>query len=425
MYIKKITQILRKLEIITYASVRRTSDWWQNVSLGPPDPILGLTEAYNLNKHPKKMNIGVGGYKDDEGKPYVLPCVREAEAIIAGKKMDKDYAPIQGIAEFNEQSAKLAFGGESYVIRNSLNVTVQAVSGTGALRLGGAFLKNFFPGSKIIYLPSLTWLNHVPVFKHSGLDIKTYKYYDPETRTLDFCGLMEDIGNMPENSVILFHPIAHNPTGVDPTREQWVEISHAVKRKRLLVFFDMAYQGFVTGDLDADAASVRLFIDECHHILLAQTYSKVMGLYGERIGAFTVITGSEEEAGRVLSQLKILIRAMYANPPLHGARIATEILKSEKLTKQWTDELKGMAQRIISIRQKLKQGLEREGSTRNWDHVISQRGMFCFTGLNPEQVKKLTEDFHIYLNTNGRISIAAVGSNNVDYLAHAIHQVTK
>ncbi|XP_060534385.1 aspartate aminotransferase, mitochondrial-like isoform X2 [Cylas formicarius] len=409
----------------TVRRVRNSSTWWQNVEQGPPDPIMGVVEAFKKDKNPKKVNLSVGAYRTDEGKPYVLPCVRKAEALVIDKKLDKEYAPIQGIAEFNEQSAKLAFGSESYIIQHGFNATVQGLSGTGSLRMGAAFLASFFPGPKVVYLPNPTWANHTPIFKHSGLDLKTYKYYDPNSCSLDFCGMMEDISNIPQKSIILLHAIAHNPTGVDPSQEQWMEISEAIKKKNLLVFFDMAYQGFVSGDLDADAASVRLFIDECHPILLAQSFAKNMGLYGERAGAFTVITDSKEETARVLSQLKILIRAMYSNPPVHGARIVAEILKSPELTCQWKDELKGMADRIMAMRKKLKQGLEKEGSTRNWDHITNQRGMFCFTGLKPEQVKKLTAEFSIYLTMNGRISIAGVGSKNVDYLAHAIHQVSK
>uniref|UniRef100_A0A914WD21 Aspartate aminotransferase n=1 Tax=Plectus sambesii TaxID=2011161 RepID=A0A914WD21_9BILA len=276
-----------------------------------------------------------------------------------------------------------------------------------------------------MYQPSPTWGNHVPICKHSGLDVKTYRYYDKNTCGFDEKGALEDIAKIPERSIILLHACAHNPTGVDPKPEQWKKISEVVKKRNLLVFFDMAYQGFASGDIDRDADAVRMFIKEGHKIVLAQSFAKNMGLYGERVGAFTVVCDSKDEADRVMSQLKILIRPMISNPPVHGARIAHLILSTPELRKQWLADVKGMADRIITMRKQLKENLAKEGSKKNWEHITDQIGMFCFTGMTPEQVAKLTKDYSVYLTKDGRISVAGITSKSVGYLAHAMHQVTK
>lgn len=230
---------------------------------------------------------------------------------------------------------------------------------------------------------------------------------------------------IPEKSIILLHACAHNPTGVDPNPEQWAELSAVVKKRNLFPFFDMAYQGFASGDIDKDAHAVRLFLKEGHKIALAQSFAKNMGLYGERAGAFSIIADNKDEAAKVLSQIKILIRAMYSNPPINGARIVYEILGDAKLRTEWLQEVKGMADRIISVRTKLRDNLKKEGSTKNWQHITDQIGMFCYTGMTPEQVEKLIKEHSVYLTKDGRISMAGVTSKNVEYLAHAMHQVTK
>lgn len=257
------------------------------------------------------------------------------------------------------------------------------------------------------------------------MQLQSYRYYDPKTCGFDFSGALEDISKIPEQSVLLLHACAHNPTGVDPRPEQWKEIATVVKKRNLFAFFDMAYQGFASGDGDKDAWAVRHFIEQGINVCLCQSYAKNMGLYGERVGAFTVICKDADEAKRVESQLKILIRPMYSNPPINGARIASTILTTPDLRKQWLQEVKGMADRIIGMRTQLVSNLKKEGSTHNWQHITDQIGMFCFTGLKPEQVERLTKEFSIYMTKDGRISVAGVTSGNVGYLAHAIHQVTK
>lgn len=406
-------------------ATRSSSSWWAAVQQGPPDAILGVTEAFKKDTNPKKINLGVGAYRDDNGKPYVLPSVQKAENIMHEKSLDKEYAPISGPADFCKLSILLALGDDSEEIKAGANATVQGISGTGSLRIGGAFLSSFFPGPKDIYLPAPSWGNHTPIFKHSGLGVKSYKYYDPKTCGLDFAGALDDISKIPERSAILLHACAHNPTGVDPTPEQWKELSALIKKKNLFPFFDMAYQGFASGSVDKDAFAVRLFVKEGHSIALAQSFAKNMGLYGERAGAFSLITSSKDEATRTMSQLKILIRPMYSNPPIHGSRIVSTILSSPELRAEWLKDVKQMADRIISVRTTLRNNLQNLGSKRNWQHITDQIGMFCFTGMNADQSTRLSKDFSIYLTKDGRISMAGVTSKNVDYLAHGIHEVTK
>ncbi|XP_041455672.1 aspartate aminotransferase, mitochondrial-like [Lytechinus variegatus] len=401
------------------------SSWWDGVEMGPPDPILGVTEAFKRDTNPNKINLGVGAYRDDEGKPFILQSVKQAEEKVRGMNLDKEYLPITGLADFAKGAAKLAFGQDNPLLAEGRNVTVQTISGTGSLRVGANFLRKFFPGNQVVYLPSPSWGNHTPIFKHAGLDVASYRYYDKATCGFDAAGAMEDISKIPENSIILFHACAHNPTGVDPRQEQWKELSQIVKDRKLFPFFDMAYQGFASGSLDTDAWPVRYFMDEGHSLVLSQSFAKNMGLYGERVGGFTVLCSSAEEAKRVESQIKILIRPMYSNPPLNGARIASTILNTPDLYDLWLGELRLMSGRIISMREQLVANLKKEGSTKNWQHITDQIGMFCFTGLKPDQVERMTKEFSIYLTKDGRISVAGVSSKNNAYLAHAMHAVTK
>ncbi|CDQ57967.1 unnamed protein product [Oncorhynchus mykiss] len=403
----------------------RASSWWSEVQMGPPDPILGVSEAYKRDTNPKKMNLGVGAYRDDQGKPYVLSCVRKAEAQIAAKKLDKEYLAIGGLGDFTKACAKLALGDNNEVIKSGRNITIQTISGTGSLRIGANFLSRFHTEARDVYLPKPSWGNHTPIFRDAGMQLKAYTYYDPKTCGFDFQGALNDISKIPEKSVIMLHACAHNPTGVDPRPEQWKEIANLVKKRNLLVFFDMAYQGFASGDIDRDAWAVRYFIEQGHNIVLSQSFAKNMGLYGERVGGFTVVCKDAEEAKRVESQLKILIRPIYSNPPMNGARIAATILNTPDLYKEWLGEVHGMANRIITMRELLVANLKKEGSTQNWQHVIDQIGMFCFTGLKPEQVARLTKEFSVYMTKDGRISMAGVTSGNVGYLAQGIHAVTK
>jgi aspartate aminotransferase len=407
-------------EMLRRAGLRLTSAF-AGVQMGPPDPILGLSVAFNEDKAPLKVNLGVGVYRGDDNKPYVLECVRKAQPIVAGDNME--YAPITGVAGFVTQAQKLAFGNVS-PLKEGRIASSQALSGTGALRLAGDFL-NRFMGNKSILVPSPTWGNHNNVFRDSGLKVGNYRYYAKTTNSLDINGLLEDLSKASEGTIVLLHACAHNPTGIDPTREQWREIASVVKRQKLFPFVDMAYQGFASGDLENDAFATRLFAEECPSMALAQSFAKNLGLYGQRVGGVHFVTSSPEEKERVLSQLKILIRPIYSNPPLYGARIAETILTNPELTQLWHKELKGMSDRMNGVRRTLVSELKTIGSVRDWSHITSQIGMMAFTGLNKDQVTRLKSEFHVYMTDDGRAAISGLNSGNVKYVAKAFHEVSK
>ncbi|XP_050670576.1 aspartate aminotransferase, mitochondrial [Leptidea sinapis] len=404
--------------------VRANSSWWGNVEMGPPDVILGISEAYKRDTDPKKVNLGVGAYRDDEGKPFILPSVRKAEDIIHKKNLNHEYAPIGGEALYTDAVAKLAFGEDSPIFKDKSNCTVQTLSGTGALRLGLEFISKHYAKNQEIWLSTPTWGNHPQICNMLKLAHKKYRYFDPTTNSFDLKGAIEDIHKIPEGSIILLHACAHNPTGVDPKPEEWKQLSQVIKERKLFPFFDMAYQGFATGNVDNDAFAVRLFVKEGHQVTLSQSFAKNMGLYGERAGALTFMCGDEATAAKVMSQVKIMIRTMYSNPPLYGARLVTEILTQPDLKQQWLADVKTMADRIITMRKHLRAGIEGAGNKQSWRHITDQIGMFCYTGLKPDQVERLTKDFHIYLTKDGRISVAGISSKNVNYVAEAMHKVT-
>jgi aspartate aminotransferase len=413
------------------AGIRGMAGRWtpEKVPMGPADPILGLNEMFQKDTDSRKINLGVGAYRDDNGKPWVLPSVKAAEQKLVAEGWNgvhqKEYAGITGIKEFVDASLAFGYGKDSPAIKEGRIAAAQVLSGTGGGRVAFEFMARFVGKNTPIYMPDPTWANHLPMAKDAGLSLATYRYYDKKTIGLDFAGMIEDIKNAPNGSIFMLHACAHNPTGVDPTMEQWKEISSAMKAKGHLVFFDSAYQGFASGDANKDAAALRHFVAEGHDVILAQSYAKNFGLYGERIGCLSMVGKNAEEAERLLSQLKILIRPTYSNPPIHGARIVATVLNDDKLNPQWYAECKLMADRIITMRTALKDGLAKAGSTRNWDHVTSQIGMFCFSGMTPEQVEKLRTEYHIYMTKNGRISMAGVTSKNVGYLAESMHAVTK
>ncbi|CAL5038925.1 unnamed protein product [Urochloa decumbens] len=367
------------------AAARAMASWFGHVEPAAKDPILGVTEAFLADTSPDKMNVGVGAYRDDDGKPVVLDCVRQAEQRIAGS-MNMEYLPMGGSVKMIDESLKLAYGEGSELIKDKRIAAVQALSGTGGCRLFADFQKRFLPDSQI-YIPTPTWANHHNIWRDAHVPIKTFTYYHPESRGLDFSGLMDDIKNAPDGSFFLLHACAHNPTGVDPSEEQWREISHQFKVKKHFPFFDMAYQGFASGCL-------------------------------------SILCDDETQAVAVKSQLQQLARPMYSNPPLHGALIVSTILSDPELKSLWLKEVKGMADRIIGMRTALKENLEKLGSP-SWEHITNQIGMFCYSGMKPEQVDRLTNEFHIYMTRNGRISMAGVTTGNVAYLANAIHEVTK
>ncbi|KZT06907.1 PLP-dependent transferase [Laetiporus sulphureus 93-53] len=409
------------------SNVRRAAalSTWSAVPAGPPDPILGVTEAFKADQDTRKINLGVGAYRDGNGKPYVLSSVKKAEEFITASNPDHEYLPISGLPEFTKAAAKLAYGADSKPFSSNAVAVVQSISGTGALRIGGAFLQRFFPHAKTIYIPNPSWGNHTAVFRDSALEVKQYRYFDKKTVGLDFEGMKADLKAMPVNSIVLLHACAHNPTGIDPTPEQWVELSSIIAEKQLFPFFDMAYQGFASGSTTRDAFPVRHFVKEGQQVALAQSFAKNMGLYGERVGAFSLIAADEDEKKRLESQLKIVIRPMYSNPPLHGARIASAILNSPELYSEWETEVKGMADRIISMRERLYNNLVALKTPGEWGHIKSQIGMFSFTGLTTPQTQVLAQKAHIYMTADGRISMAGLNAHNIDYFSESVSKAVK
>ncbi|CAH9106271.1 unnamed protein product [Cuscuta epithymum] len=383
--------------------------------------MISVTVAYDKDPCSVKLNLGVGAYRTEEGKPLVLNVVRKAEQILVNDRFRiKEYLPITGLKDFNELSAKLILGADSPAIQDNRVTTVQCLSGTGSLRVGAEFLSRHYHQHNI-YIPQPTWGNHSKVFTLAGLSVSTYRYYDPVTRGLNIEGLLEDLGSAPSGAIVLLHACAHNPTGVDPTANQWEQIRKLMRSRSLLPFFDSAYQGFASGSLDGDAQSVRLFVADGGECLIAQSYAKNMGLYGERVGALSIVCKHPDVASRVESQLKLVIRPMYSNPPLHGASIVAVILKDRNMYEEWTVELKAMADRIITVRHQLFDALCARGTPGDWSHIIKQIGMFTFTGLNMKQVAFMRKEFHVYMTSDGRISMAGLSSKTVPHLAGAIH----
>ncbi|XP_002972976.2 aspartate aminotransferase, chloroplastic [Selaginella moellendorffii] len=393
---------------------------FENVSMAPPDPILGVSEAFKADTDATKLNLGVGAYRTEDLQPYVLKVVNKAEQLMLERGENKEYLPIEGLAAFNKATAELLLGADNPVIKNGQIATVQGLSGTGSLRLGAAFIARYFPGVKVL-ISSPTWGNHKNILSDAGVPWSEYRYFDPQTVGLDFKGMIEDIKAAPNGSVILLHGCAHNPTGIDPTPEQWEAIADVLEEKGHMPFFDVAYQGFASGSLDDDASSVRKFASRGFEMFVAQSYSKNLGLYAERIGAINVILPTADLAARVKSQLKRLARPMYSNPPVHGARIVANVVGDSVLFDEWRAEMQMMAGRIKGVRQKLYEALlSKDKSGKDWSFILKQIGMFSFTGLTKSQSDNMTDKWHVYMTKDGRISLAGLNLAKCDYLADAI-----
>jgi aspartate aminotransferase len=406
-------------------STWRAPNFWQYVAEGPLDANKATTAAYKADPNPNKVNLGEGIYKDDNGVAYVLPCVREAEKILAKNNVDHEYCPISGVPSFCKSAATFAFGEDSALMRDGKVATVQTLSGTGALRIGADFIAKFLPRATPVYISDPTWVNHRALFATAGCEVRTYKWYDRAKNALDIEQCLKDMQAAPMRSVMLLHACAHNPTGIDPTMEQWKRISEVCKAREHVIFFDNAYQGFATGDPDRDAEAFRYFIKEGHQCIVAQSFAKNMGMYGERVGALNIITGSKAETEAVDSQLKIIIRTNYSSPPLFGARVVDLVLSTPELKKQWFVDVKTMADRIAAMRSGLVQNLKKVGSPKDWSHITSQIGMFAYSGMNAEQAKKLRSDWSVYMNLDGRMSVAGCTTKNLEYIAKAFDAVSK
>ncbi|KAI1822254.1 PLP-dependent transferase [Xylaria intraflava] len=401
------------------------------VPQAPEDALFGLVRAFKADQHPTKVDVSIGAYRDNTAKPWVLPVVKKADEILRNDpNLDHEYAPIAGIASFTSKAAELILGNAgSPAIQEKRVTSVQTISGTGAVHLGALFLAKFYPGTKKVYVSNPTWVNHHQIFSNVGLTTVEYPYFSKQTKGLDFDGLKATLSEAPDRSIVLLHACAHNPTGVDPTLDQWKEIAVLMKEKNHFPFFDCAYQGFATGDLLQDSAAVRYFVEQGFELVIAQSFAKNFGLYGERAGCFHFVTSPAPDASatitRIASQLAILQRSEISNPPLYGARIVSTVLNDAGLFAEWEDNLRTMSGRIIEMRKALRAKLEELGTPGTWNHITDQIGMFSFTGLTEAQVLRVRQEAHVYMTKNGRISMAGLNTNNIDYFAEAVDKAVR
>jgi aromatic-amino-acid transaminase len=393
------------------------------VDMAPKDPILGVTETYVADQNPKKVNLGVGVYTDDDGKVPLLDCVREAEDVRVGSGAPKSYLPIDGLAAYDAAVQELVFSKESNPIREKRVVTLQALGGTGGLKIGADFLKQISPGATV-WISDPSWENHRALFEGAGFPVKEYPYYDPKTHGLNFDAMLGALNKLPAGAVAVLHSCCHNPTGVDLTPDQWRQVLEVVKARGIVPFLDLAYQGFAEG-ADADAYAPRLFAEATQPVFLSSSFSKSFSLYGERVGAFSLVAGSRDEAARALSHLKRIVRTNYSNPPTHGSAIVAKVLTSPDLRAQWEKELGAMRDRIKAMRKALVDGIHKRVPGADFSFILRQRGMFSYSGLTREQVLRLRSEYSIYTIETGRICVAALTTKNIDYVADAIARVIK
>mmetsp|Transcript_76683 Transcript_76683/g.248629 ORF Transcript_76683/g.248629 Transcript_76683/m.248629 type:complete len:410 (+) Transcript_76683:62-1291(+) len=403
---------------------------FSGLTMAPTDPILGTSLAFQADTDPRKVNLGVGAYRTEDGKPYVLNVVLETEAEIlkeTGTTINKEYSTIDGPADLKTLTQKLAFGDDSEAVASGRIASVQGLSGTGSLRVCAEFTKTFLsPEADEIWISKPTWGNHIAIFQVAGLIVKEYPYYQPETRGFDFEGMLKALKeDAKPGSMVLLHACAHNPTGVDPTEEQWKAIAAVMQEKKLSPLMDSAYQGYASGSLDTDAFATRLFANMGFEMFMCQSFAKNLGLYGERIGMLHVVCNSADEAKVVLSQLKMVVRPMYSSPPIHGALLVKKILGDPAKLAAWKKELSGMADRILEVRSLLRTGLEAKGTPGTWNHITDQIGMFSFTGLTPMQCERLISEHHIYLLKSGRISLAGLNKANIPYMIDCVDEVVR
>jgi len=389
--------------------------------MAPSDPILGVTEQYVKDTNPKKVNLGVGVYYDDNGRVPVLECVKRAETERLKAAPPFSYLPIDGLAAYDRAVQELVFGRDSRLLKEKRIVTVQALGGTGGLKIGADFLRQITPASEV-WISDPSWENHRQLFEAAGFTVRNYPYYDPKTKGLNFRGMLEGLNGLPAGAIVVLHACCHNPTGVDLTEPQWKEVLGVVQRRGLIPFLDLAYQGFADG-LDNDAFAARLFGEAMSPVFLSSSFSKSFSLYGERVGAFSLVTASPEEAARVLSQLKRVVRTNYSNPPTHGSQLAAGVLASPELRALWEQELGAMRERIKQMRRELVAKIKQRAPGVDLNSIIAQRGLFSYTGLTKEQVQRLRKEYSIYAIETGRICVAALNSGNIDYVAQAIAKV--
>ena len=393
------------------------------VEMAPRDPILGLNESFNADTRSTKVNLGVGVYFDDNGKIPLLAAVKAAEDARVKSALPRGYQPIEGSPAYNQAVQNLLLGKDSALIANGQVITAQALGGTGALKIGADYLKRLSPNAKV-YISDPSWENHRALFESAGFVVENYPYYDATTRGVNFAGMKACLNSLDAGSIIILHACCHNPTGADLSDAQWQEVVDVCRERGLVPFLDMAYQGFADG-IDADAVAVRAFSASGLQFFVSSSFSKSFSLYGERVGALSIITAGKDEAGRVMSQVKRVIRTNYSNPPIHGGALVAAVLSSPELRQQWEDELGGMRDRIRAMRTGLVDAIKAQGVAQDFSFVIKQRGMFSYTGLTAAQVERMKDEFGIYAVSTGRICLAALNTKNVDYVAKAIAAVIK
>lgn len=394
---------------------------FEKIAAAPADPILGLTEEFKADQRSNKINLGVGIYKNEEGQTPVLATVKKAEAALLESEKTKSYLTIEGTAEYGLAVQKLLFGETSDIVINKLAKTAQAPGGTGALRVAGEFIKRQL-GEATIWISNPTWANHKGVFSAAGLNIAEYSYYDAARKDKDFAAMIADLNNAKAGDIVLLHGCCHNPTGIDPTADEWEQLAKLCAAKGLLPLFDFAYQGFASG-VEEDAQGLRIFSQFNQEILVASSFSKNFGLYNERVGAFTLVSNTTEVATTAFSQVKAIIRSIYSNPPAHGAAVVTYILNDKALRQEWEAEVKEMRDRIQEMRVLFVESLKSEGVTADFSFISRQNGMFSFSGLSKDQVSRLKDEFGVYIVGSGRISVAGMTKSNMGPLCKAIAQV--
>ena len=398
-----------------------TMSLFSPVEMAPRDPILGLNEAYNADPRTEKVNLGVGVYYDENGKVPLLRAVQAAEEARVAEYAPRTYLPMEGLAPYDQAVQKLLLGADSPLLSSGQLVTAQSLGGTGALRLGADFLYRL-ADKRLVAISDPSWENHRSLFETAGYEVVTYPYYDPATNGLNLQGMLQGIEALPEGSVVLLHACCHNPTGVDLAPAQWQQVIEVIRKRNHVPFLDIAYQGF-GDDLEQDALAVRLFANSGLPCVIASSFSKSFSLYGERVGALTLVTGTPEEGERVLSQLKRVIRTNYSNPPTHGAKVVAAVLNNADLYAMWVEELAEMRVRIKQMRKALADRLRSAGVRQDVSFIEQQRGMFSYSGLNREQVERLASEFAIYAVGSGRICVAALNDSNIDAVANAMAKV--
>ena len=398
-----------------------TATLFATVERAPRDPILGLTEAFSADSRADKVNLGVGVYYDDKGKLPLLKCIKEAEASRIAAAPPRGYQPIEGALLYNQAVQSLLFGANSKVLTDQRVVTIEALGGTGALKVGADYLRRLLPQAKVA-ISDPSWENHRAIFEMAGFEVVNYRYYDPVTRGVDFDGLMASLKGLPRGTILVLHACCHNPTGVDLTLDQWGRVITAIEAAGHVAFLDMAYQGFGEGTAP-DAAVLEAFVASGLSFLVSSSFSKSFSLYGERVGALCIVTQSADESSRVLSQIKRTIRTNYSNPPTHGGAVVAMVLSTPALKDLWETELAEMRNRIKLMRRGLADGLKARGYKGDVGFITSQRGMFSYTGLSTQQVDRLREGYGVYAVGTGRICIAALNEHNIAHVCEAISAV--